>query len=66
MEYTPLGRLGRCLLHATNQAKITLCGEENAALPIKFEDARAALESEFVQLVPGTRDIEGRQARVSC
>ncbi|CAN0243844.1 unnamed protein product [Ectocarpus fasciculatus] len=46
------------------KAKITLCGEEKAALPIKFEDARAALESELVQLVPGTRDIEGRQARV--
>ncbi|CAM9142469.1 unnamed protein product [Scytosiphon promiscuus] len=43
------------------EMKVSLRGEEKAALPIKARDVEAALESEFFQLVPGSRDIEGRQ-----
>lgn len=45
--------------------KVSLCGEEKAALPIKVGDVEAALKSEFIHLVPGSRDIEGRQVRAS-
>eukprot|EP00752_Nemacystus_decipiens_P008826 g7877.t1 len=41
--------------------KVLLCGEEKAPFPIKAEDAEAALKTEYIQLVPGSRDIEGRQ-----
>lgn len=44
--------------------KVFLCGEEKAPFPIKAEDAEAALKTEYIQLVPGSKDIEGRQARV--
>lgn len=43
--------------------KVSLCGEEKAALPIKVEDVEAGLKTEFIQLVPGSKDIEGRQVR---
>ncbi|CAM9142231.1 unnamed protein product [Scytosiphon promiscuus] len=43
------------------EMKISLCGEEKAALPIKLEDVEAALKTEFIHLVPGSKDIEGRQ-----
>ncbi|CAM9094834.1 unnamed protein product, partial [Hapterophycus canaliculatus] len=41
--------------------KVSLCGEEKAALPIKLGDVEAGLKTEFIQLVPGSKDIEGRQ-----
>lgn len=44
--------------------KVYLCGEEKAPFPIKADDAEAALKTEYIQLVPGGRDNEGRQARV--
>lgn len=43
--------------------KVFLCGEAKAPFPIKAEDAEAGLKTEYIQLVPGSRDIEGRQAR---
>lgn len=43
--------------------KVFLCGEEKAPFPIKAEDAEAALKTEFIQLFPGSKDIEGRQVR---
>lgn len=43
--------------------KVFLCGEEKAAFPIRAEDAEAALKTEYIQLVPQGRDLEGRQAR---
>lgn len=43
--------------------KVLLFGEEKAPFPIKAEDAEAALKTEYIQLVPGSRDNEGRQAR---
>lgn len=45
------------------QMKVILCGEEKAPFPIKVEDVEAELKTEYIQLVPGSRDIEGRQAR---
>lgn len=45
------------------QVKIALCGEDKAAQPIKVEDARGGLDLEFCQIVPGSKDREGRQAR---
>ena len=45
------------------KAKVSLCGEDKAALPIKVEDAAEGLNLEFVQMVPGSKDIEGRQVR---
>ena len=45
------------------QVKVSLCGEDKAALPIKVEDAAEGLNLEFVQMVPGSKDIEGRQVR---
>lgn len=46
------------------QVKVSLCGEERAALPIKVEDARKGLDLEFLQIVPGSRDREGRLVSV--
>lgn len=43
------------------KVKVSLCGEDKAALPIKVEDAAEGLNLEFVQMVPGSKDIEGRQ-----
>lgn len=42
------------------QVKVALCGEERAARPIKVEDAREGLDLEFCQIVPGSKDREGR------
>lgn len=44
--------------------KVLLCGEEKAPFPIKAEDAEAALKTEYIQLVSGSKDIEGRDARL--
>lgn len=44
---------------------MSLCGEEKAPFPIKAEDAEAGLKTEYLQVVPGCKDVEGRQARVS-
>ncbi|CAM9142154.1 unnamed protein product [Scytosiphon promiscuus] len=46
------------------KTKIVLCGEDKAALPIKVEDARGGLDLEFCQIVPGSKDREGRQVVV--
>ncbi len=43
---------------------MSLCGEERAARPIKVEDARKGLDLEFLQIVPGSRDREGRHVSV--
>lgn len=48
----------------SRKMKVFICGEEKAPFPIKAEDAGEALQTEYIQLVPGSRDIEGRQARV--
>lgn len=40
--------------------KVALCGEEKAARPIKVSDAREGLDLEFCQIVPGSKDREGR------
>lgn len=49
--------------HLELKVKVSLCGEDKAALPIKVEDAAEGLNLEFVQMVPGSKDIEGRQVR---
>jgi len=46
------------------QVKVSLCGEERAAGPIKAEDARKGLDLQFLQIVPGSRDREGRRVSV--
>ncbi|CAN0071101.1 unnamed protein product, partial [Ectocarpus fasciculatus] len=43
------------------KVKVGLCGEDKAAFPIKVEDARLGLDREFCQIVPGSKDREGRQ-----
>ena len=43
---------------------MALCGEDKAALPIKVEDAREGLDLEFLQIVPGSKDREGRLVSV--
>lgn len=43
------------------KAKVTLCGEDKAALPIRGEDVAEGLNLEFFMTIPGSRDIEGRQ-----
>lgn len=51
----------RRISYGSFQTKVHLCGEDKAALPIKAKDVIAALKLEVVQLVPGGKDIEGRQ-----
>eukprot|EP00752_Nemacystus_decipiens_P008831 g7882.t1 len=46
------------------KVKVALCGEENAARPIRASDAREGLDREFCQIVPGSRDREGRHVVV--
>lgn len=46
-----------------SQVKVALCGEDKAAFPIKVEDARLGLDREFCQIVPGSKDREGRQVK---
>ncbi|CAM9758928.1 unnamed protein product [Choristocarpus tenellus] len=43
------------------EMKVELWGEETAALPLKVENERGALDSKFFQIVPGARDREERQ-----
>lgn len=60
--YTPTrAEPNRCYL--LSQVKVGLCGEDKAAFPIKVEDARVGLEREFCQIVPGSKDREGRQVK---
>lgn len=52
--------ISRCDWIGLNQVKVALCGEDKAVLPIKVEDAREGLDLEFCQIVPGSKDREGR------
>ncbi|CAN0154830.1 unnamed protein product [Ascophyllum nodosum] len=43
------------------EAKLELFGEDKAALPIKAKDVKEALDRQFLQILPGVKDVEGRQ-----
>lgn len=60
----PSGPPTRTSMNATRwQVKVELCGEDEASLPIKAEDVKEALSKGFLQMVPGAKDLEGRQVR---
>lgn len=40
---------------------MSLCGEDKAACGIKVDDCKDELDAEFLQILPGSKDIEGRQ-----
>lgn len=44
-----------------DQVKVELCGEDKAALPIRAKDVKVALDLQFFQMIPGGKDVEGRQ-----
>lgn len=48
------------LLHLT-QVKVALWGEDRAHLPPSSREEMRVLSTEFIQVVPGSRDREGRQ-----
>lgn len=55
-----IGMVCVCVL-GSHQVKVTVCGEDKAHLPIKAQSATRALNTRFIQLVPGSKDVEGRQ-----